>query len=75
MPPIATSALQAGSIWWWNEGLPVPIERRGQTRLHSQAEAYATRRYFPLSTGVNLIFLINSTICPSRTIPDTAVIA
>jgi hypothetical protein len=37
--------------------------------------AEGTMPYFPLFTGVNLIFLINSTICPSRTIPDTAVIA
>ncbi len=31
--------------------------------------------YLPLFTGVNLIFLISSTICPSRTMPDTEVIA
>jgi hypothetical protein len=33
------------------------------------------RHYLPPFTGVNLIFLISSTTCPSRTMPDTAVIA
>jgi hypothetical protein len=58
-------------------------KRRVASRPHSQAEAYATSQaeayaiwgYLPLFTGVNLIFLISSTICPSRTMPDTAVIA
>jgi hypothetical protein len=63
----------------YDGGAPSASERAEGTMPSASVRRDGTgnpeRPYFPLFTGVNLIFLINSTICPSRTIPDTAVIA
>jgi hypothetical protein len=57
---------------WLDEPSP---SWRAEASVRRDGTGNAEPRYLPLFTGVNLIFLISSTICPSRTMPDTEVIA